>query len=282
MRNVSRTWCYETGLAVGVELSPALPINEYYSYFGPDLEKPDGYVIHRFWPHTIATGHIISKGQAITAKGPGMMVHAIQGMRPNLVAAKWNFANFQTLEHGGVSAIQMELTTIDTYGKRATNPGGVSVNIGSLVLGGKLASVVAETKWPDEAQSDDAPVKSRFVHLAPYHDADTGYQAPSGIKYSWAGPSLISSAPGNVSASVQVDLGPASAPNGLIEKVDVLAEIPYVVKTVVNYVAGTKPYIYQWLNKAKLSVTGPDALIPGLSGGLEIEGYLYNEATFIS
>lgn len=38
----------------------------------------------------------------------------------------------------------------------------------------------------------------------------------------------------------------------------------------------------KWLNKAKLSVTGPDALIPGLSGGLEIQGYLYNEATFIS
>jgi hypothetical protein len=27
--------------------------------------------------------------------------------------------------------------------------------------------------------------------------------------------------------------------------VDVLAEIPYVIKTMVNYVAGTKPYIYQ-------------------------------------
>lgn len=32
---------------------------------------------------------------------------------------------------------------------------------------------------------------------------------------------------------------------GLVERVDVLAEIPYLVKKVVNVVAGTKPYIYQ-------------------------------------
>lgn len=36
------------------------------------------------------------------------------------------------------------------------------------------------------------------------------------------------------------------------------------------------------MNPVKLSVSGPDALIPGLSGGLAIEGTVYNEATFIS
>ena len=55
MRNVSRCWAYETGLAAGVELgkgTPAqtdsdchfahtpteIPMNEYYEYFGPDYE----------------------------------------------------------------------------------------------------------------------------------------------------------------------------------------------------------------------------------------------------
>jgi hypothetical protein len=47
---------------------------------------------------------------------------------------------------------------------------------------------------------------------------------------------------------------------------------------------GTNRYsiLLQWLNPAKLSVSGPDALVPGLSAGLEIEGTLYSEATFIS
>ena len=56
MRNVSRCWAYETGLAAGVELGKGMisctlysqsglshlvleiPMNEYYEYFGPDYE----------------------------------------------------------------------------------------------------------------------------------------------------------------------------------------------------------------------------------------------------
>ncbi|KAI6031959.1 hypothetical protein PISMIDRAFT_676016 [Pisolithus microcarpus 441] len=38
MRNVSRAWAFETGLAAGVELGRDIPVNEYYEYFGPDYE----------------------------------------------------------------------------------------------------------------------------------------------------------------------------------------------------------------------------------------------------
>ncbi|MED6114439.1 Histone deacetylase 6 [Stylosanthes scabra] len=40
IRNVARCWCYETAVAVGVELDNKLPYNEYYEYFGPQ------YVLH--------------------------------------------------------------------------------------------------------------------------------------------------------------------------------------------------------------------------------------------
>lgn len=36
MRNVARTWAYETGRLVGVEMDAVLPYNEYYEYYGPD------------------------------------------------------------------------------------------------------------------------------------------------------------------------------------------------------------------------------------------------------
>jgi histone deacetylase 1/2 len=36
IRNVARCWCYETGIAVGMDLQDKLPYNEYYGYFGPD------------------------------------------------------------------------------------------------------------------------------------------------------------------------------------------------------------------------------------------------------
>ncbi|KAH0534131.1 histone deacetylase [Glutinoglossum americanum] len=38
MRNVSRTWAYETSVLVGQKIGPELPYNDYYEYFGPDYE----------------------------------------------------------------------------------------------------------------------------------------------------------------------------------------------------------------------------------------------------
>lgn len=41
VRNVSRTWAYETGVVVGKQLdeeSPHLPFNEYMEHFGPEYK----------------------------------------------------------------------------------------------------------------------------------------------------------------------------------------------------------------------------------------------------
>ncbi|SCV68123.1 BQ2448_244 [Microbotryum intermedium] len=38
IRNVARTWAYETGVACGQVLSESLPYNDYFEYFGPDFK----------------------------------------------------------------------------------------------------------------------------------------------------------------------------------------------------------------------------------------------------
>ncbi|KAI9731553.1 MAG: histone deacetylase [Cirrosporium novae-zelandiae] len=38
MRNVARTWAFETGVVVGETMDPKLPYNDYYEYFAPDYE----------------------------------------------------------------------------------------------------------------------------------------------------------------------------------------------------------------------------------------------------
>jgi histone deacetylase 1/2 len=38
MRNVARTWAYETGQLVGQEMGPDLPYTDYYEYYSPDFE----------------------------------------------------------------------------------------------------------------------------------------------------------------------------------------------------------------------------------------------------
>ncbi|KAF8312480.1 survival factor 1 [Clavulina sp. PMI_390] len=256
-----------------------------FSYFGHNPDSPDGYVVHRFWPRTHISGHIINKGQAIEAKGTGMFIHAIQGMRPDLVAASWNFCDFQSEENGGTSAVQMEFKTIDAYGRKGAGSGGVIVNIGSIVVGGKLVAVTGETRWPDEAASDDGPIVSRAEHIDPEADADTGYLKPSKIKYVWKGASVVDDAAGIVSAESIVEVGTPAAPKGLVEKVDVLAEIPTILKAFVNYVAGTKPYIYQWFNPATLTITAPASLVGGEgteAKTITVSGVTFNEATFIS
>lgn len=225
-----------------------------FSSFGTDPEQREGYVVHRFWPRTVASGHIVHKGKAITANGPGMFVHAIQGMRPNLVASRWNFANFQSNEYGGVSAVQMEFTTLDQFGPKGAGSGGVKVNVGSLVVGGNLVSVTGETAWSDESLSDNVLIKSRATHLDTQFDSDTKYSPPSRLVFEWAGPSVAQGRQGNVSAKLDIDVGTPQSPKGLVEKVDVLAEIPKVIKAFVNYVAGTKPYIYQ----VRLSALQPE------------------------
>jgi len=124
---------------------------------------------------------------------------------------------------------------------------------------------------------DPSSVISRTTHFKPEHDPETSYNKPTEIIYEWKGTSLLSDAPGAVEGKLFVDLGTNESPNGLIEKVDVLAEIPYVLKMAVNYVAGTKPYIYQWVNPAKLTVSSP-----ATGSRVTVGGVLYNEATFIS
>ncbi|KAL1305674.1 hypothetical protein AAFC00_007267 [Neodothiora populina] len=38
MRNVARTWAFETGQLVGQEMGPELPYTDYYEYYSPDFE----------------------------------------------------------------------------------------------------------------------------------------------------------------------------------------------------------------------------------------------------
>lgn len=277
-----------------------------YSYFGSDLQAPAGYVMHRFWPYTKTQGLIVLDGNAIDAEGQGIFVQAVQGMRPNLVAKSWNFCTFQSTELGGTAATLMEFTTTNDYGTASGAEGASGerqpqvVTFGSVTCNGKLVAVVAATR--SAAQLDDTPSahsETRIVHGHRTLDESTGYEVPQEIKYTWDGPGLtaadggVRAEPGTrVNASLQLSLGEPSATKGLVDKVDVLAEIPYVVRKMVNYVAGTKPYIYQTLNPAKLTLSVPTSLLKEIDAKssesaepvtqLTLDGTVFEEHTFIS
>ncbi|MBW0519754.1 hypothetical protein O181_059469 [Austropuccinia psidii MF-1] len=280
---------------------------------GPDYSaSTDGYIIHRFWPRCSLSGQIILNGQPVNLnQSRAIFIHAVQGMRPNLIASRWNFCNFQSVQDQtqpdstdpGVSLTLMEFTTVPgSYGPPQI------ISVGSIVLGDKLIGLSCDPN-PNEA------VQAKTTHQTPLlFDNDTGYQLPSLIKFQWTAPVLHSalapSALSNVSsqnnpnanslkAEILLDLDAQNlsekesyVTRGLVEKVDVLAQIPYLVKKVVAAVAGTRPYIYTWFNPVSGKITLPKDLVTfddklkesetEDSNQLVINGYLFNEATFIS
>ena len=225
-----------------------------FTYFGQLSSKPapsgdapdyaaggDGYAIHRIWPRCNVSGIVRVGNDVQDLDGArGVFIHAIQGLRPNLLAANWNFANFQSVGKEGeeaVSLIMMEFTSTPQYGSK-------TVNIGSVVVGDRLVAVTAG--------GSGVVGGSNVTHVDPIKDAETDYDAPSALKFSWEATRLEDGKPaaaGNakVHALLHMDLVEEKETyktRGLVEKVDVLGQIPYLIRKFVNYAAGTKPYIY--------------------------------------
>ncbi|TXT09004.1 hypothetical protein VHUM_02478 [Vanrija humicola] len=254
-----------------------------YSVYGRDrsAEKRDGFIVHRFHPFALSSGTFVIDGETIDAKGDAMFVHAIQGgMRPNLTASRWNFGFFTTVggyeatEIGGVRAIFMEFTTTDDYGPAGKNSERAVVSVGLVYATGLPESrlgVVGQTHpetkaWP--VPNADVVVSK---HINPVKDQETGYLAPTGFDFVWSGDR--SDKPGN---KFEAKVNIPDATGGLVEKVDVLAEIPYVIRKALAAATGTKPYIFQYQTPATLDLD--------LAGDkkLAIKGWMYSEASFIS
>ncbi|WVO16105.1 hypothetical protein L204_103772 [Cryptococcus depauperatus] len=257
-----------------------------YSIFGKDKAKKDGHVIHRFHPLVYSSGSLVLDGQIVDVKGEAMFVHAIQGMRPNLVASRWNFGFFTTApgeedaKLGSVRAIQMEFETIDEYGPKGSKSGRTKVNFGAIYstkTSPNAFLVTGQTHVPPTSESP-YPIPSKdissAIHINPVKDFETGYHVPGAIEFIWEGDKRDGQ--GRISAKVAVEKqGKVLHEGGLIEKVDVLAEIPYVIRKGLAAVTGTKPFIYQYHNPATLQVTLDEEVIP-------VKGWIFNEASFVS
>ena len=125
------------------------------------------------------------------------------------------------------------------------------MNIGTIYIASRnpvpfltvgQTSVNSAAAFPKVAEKANDTSSAR--HISPVHDKETGYDVPTGIEFRWSGDRRDGK--GTATATLTVDkLGINQGEGGLIEKVDVLQEIPYVIRTPLPAVTGTKPYIYQ-------------------------------------
>lgn len=81
-----------------------------------------------------------------------------------------------------------------------------------------------------------AMTENAAIHKTIKHDEETGWDAPTSLELSWMGQTKDGV---EVTALTESDL------KNLVERVDVLAEIPAVIKAFIAGIAGTKPFIYQ-------------------------------------
>lgn len=220
------------------------------SAYGEDLSKPWGTMRHVFWPRAVTKGKIVTKEAGeIAVDGRAMYVMALQGMKPHHAAAKWNFLNYQGPTY---SAVVMEFETPVSYGSSRSS-------IGAVARDGELLATAVDVE---------------FKHLDAAED-DVGWPAPKGIEFTIKGPK-----PGVPDADIdkpenQVTAVVSGRLDRLVDRVDVMAEIPTFVKRLASGVSGARPYIYQYSNKLQLSLT---------VDGKETteEAHTFSEATFIS
>jgi hypothetical protein len=214
--------------------------------FGPDKAKPWGSMKHLFWPRCTVDGVILVNGAPLDVKGRGLFIHALQGMKPHHAARKWNFCNFQGKTF---SATMMEFTTPESYGNTTINVGGIA----------KEGIIVAAT------------VDNEAKHVASKEDTETGWQQPTEMQFLWRGVETAEHDSSRRAVSANLSLQSET----LLERVDVLAEIPPWLKKVVHGVSGTRPFIYQYAKPATLELKIADEVVKD-------EGMLFVEATFIS
>ncbi|KAI1470619.1 oxidative stress survival, Svf1-like protein [Daldinia caldariorum] len=212
--------------------------------YGTDLSRPWGSMRHAFWPRCSAEGSVMTKNGPIDFKGKAFLSHALQGMKPHHLAARWNFLNYQGPTY---SAIMMEFTTPPSYGTTVVDVGGIAKD-GEIVIAGPNCGA---------------------KHLKTKQDTENDWPEPTDIKFSWSGTTKDGK---SVEAVIECAMGER------VDRIDVMAEVPGFVKKIVANAAGTKPYIYQFFphnipTVLKLKI-----------GDQEIteEGRLFSEATFIS
>lgn len=214
------------------------------SYYGEDPNAPWGSMRHVFWPRATVSGKLVVKGTTIELgdKTHGMYVMAIQGMKPHHAAARWNFLNFQGPT---TSAVVMEFTTPPSYGSQ-------TVSVGCVTKDDKVVAGFSDVSVEHRNAKDD----------------DVEWPAPGAITFTMNGTGKDDNET-PVKAVVKGDL-----PN-LVDRVDVMAEIPTFVKKVAAGISGARPYIYQYSNRLDLELTVGDSTT-------NEQGHAFSEATFIS
>lgn len=209
------------------------------------VEGEDGDIDMRFLPAGRVRGTVSIDGISRTFSGMGMGVHQFQGIRPNLVASRWNFFYFTSDEDAigeRLSLFMIQLGTSPTYGSE-------TVNYGALYGDGRLLALCRGGKC---------------TPFAPALDTVSGYYIPREFRLHWVGQTVDGD---------RFEATCHSQPQILCERMNLLDQLPFVLRKIVETFV-TRPYIYQWFDRVTVNVSIK-------SNSDSISGWLYNELSLL-
>lgn len=254
------------------------------TYYGDNLEQPWGSMRHVFWPRNTCVGEIKvkvpKKGKKQEQEGETagneeteeteetedledrtltfkkedpsycMFVMAFQGMKPHHAAKAWNFMFFHSEKN---TVVLMEFTTPKSYSNTKVSIGiitsdrdilGVTYNNSALHMNQEVDSV----GWnvPQYIRVELNGLKAHIKDEEVSQDKDEH----------------------KIKALVE---GPLE---NMVERIDVMGEVPNFVKNIVSGVAGTKPFIYQYADAENFTFQ--------LDDKEKCKGLAWVEVTFIS
>lgn len=146
---------------------------------------------------------------------PVLFIEALQGLKPNSAARSWNFMCYQS---ENFSSVCMEFTTTEHYGN-------VTVTVGCISHKGDIVSVYSQS----------GKNGSHVKLMETDKDEENGWHYPLSISIPLGGGYQF----------VEDHLK-------LVNKYDIMNELPNIVKKVVENIVGIKPYIYQYCQRSDL------------------------------
>ena len=176
------------------------------------------YMRHLFMPNGYVEGHIeYTKGDDLLeinlVKVPVVYIDAVQGLLPNKAARMWNFLCFKSKSY---TVTLMEFITTEEYGS-------VTVSIWSISENDKLTSIGSQI-------DNDRIVRYKEVDV----DKETGWEYPTTVKFDFMNGDKMKIKNMN-----------------MVNRFDILGELPSAVRKAAQSIANIKPYLYQYCQEAE-------------------------------
>jgi hypothetical protein len=237
-----------TPLVVNFEfnsLTNPLSIGDGTIHFGK--AKADGYISMKFIPAGRCTGTVRVAGTALPFEGQGICIQQYQGIKPHNSAKRWNCAFFVEDAASAASAGLAARRSLFIIQMLCAAAYDEEIHQQGLYFNGHQMGAVTGAG-------------SGVSYGSAKTDRETGYDVPEHFDYTWRG----------VDYEGKPFLASCSgSPTARMARIDLLENVPSVLRKVIESLTSARPYIYQHFDhNVQCSFTSANGTVSTITGSL--------------